>query len=117
MPNYDMVCPKRHLTQSLISFRDFDDKSFGCCDICGDRRQPVAGNLICVYGTEKFHDRGLSDASEAAGRPITSTKEADRLERDGKMCRVTNPSRHRLTADERKKERDRLARIKLERAI
>jgi hypothetical protein len=65
------------------------------CIACG---LPASRDLIAtfsVYGTDKFHDQGFADASEASGKRITNTKQVDRLERSGFMQAVTCPSQHR----------------------
>src|SRR5919109_5627646 len=105
MPFYSLICKKKHQEDKLLTFEDYDLSAFGNCNRCGHELAPVAANSICVYGTIKYHDQGLRDASEAAGKTIRSAKEADQLESSGQMYRITNPSRHRTTADERKRER------------
>jgi hypothetical protein len=47
----------------------------------------------------RCRDAAFSDAEEATGERINSTKDIDRLEKAGVIRAVTNPSRHRQFKD------------------
>ena len=115
MPFYNLLCPKGHAEEKVLSFHEYDRSAFGYCSRCRGELHASAANSVCVYGTTKFHDESLRDASEAAGRKITSAKEADKLESEGKMYRITNPSQYRRKID--KRTRDRVWKEKLGRVL
>lgn len=94
MPAYDLICRNLHIFEKAMSFADYDGGCFGKCGVCRALLFPVSANDFCLYGTDKFSDEAFSDASEAAGYRVTNTKEVDKLEREGKMYAVTNPSRY-----------------------
>lgn len=115
MPLYSLRCDNKHKEDKFLTFEQYDLSAFGDCTTCAGALRPVAANKICVYGTVKYHDKALADASEAAGRRISSTKDADAAEANGEMYRITNPSAHRRTKAERDRERNRVWKEKLAR--
>lgn len=106
MPFYDFICPKKHKSTDMKSFDEYDRADWGACPVCNGERGPVSANNICVYGTDRYSDDTLKDASQAAGFKITNTKQVDKLEKEGKMYRVTNPSTYHHKNDKNKASRD-----------
>ncbi len=100
MPMYDFscdYCDKIH-TESL-SFSEFDGKQFPVC--CRGHRMSVRLNVPALYGMMRCRDSAFSDATEATGEAVSSTKDIDRLEKAGVIRAVTNPSRHRTYKDKK----------------
>ena len=63
---------------------------------CGNKADRILFyKSVTTYGTDRFSESAFQDASEASGEVITNTKQVDRLEREGKMYAITNPSRAR----------------------
>lgn len=96
MPQYDLTCGHT----ANISFIRFDglkslDWPIGTCDHDCVGSRPITVNPTTFYGAWRIGDKTFSDASEASGEEVKSTHDIDRLERQGKMYAITNPSRHR----------------------
>ncbi len=120
MPFYDFIHKegKNHCktVTEFRSFEQYDSMDFPYCS-CGAVMVPVGANNVCVYGTDRYSDDTLKDASLAAGFKITNTKQVDKLEREGKMYRVTNPSTYRNKNDKNKAARERAYKEKMRRAF
>lgn len=96
MPFYDFQCPCGERYEKRISYQDVRDTDT-CA--CGKQAKRILFYGFTVYGTDKFSEAAFSDASEASGMKITNTKQIDKLEKDGFMYAVTNPSRHQSYKD------------------
>lgn len=101
MPMYDMVCPKGHSNEEYVSYKQYDHGSFGRCGRpdCSLPLTPCIPESVSLYGLMRCRDEAFSDAYEATGQKVNSTRDIDRLERSGVIRAVTNPSRHRTFKD------------------
>ncbi len=99
MPFYDMVCPGGHSNEAFVSYKDYDRKDFGKCNICLQSYSPQIAENISLYGLMRCKDDAFDDAREATGEDIRSTRDIDRLEKAGVIRAVTNPSRYRKFKD------------------
>lgn len=92
MPVYEYNCEEHGRFDAYAPLKRWNRK--GVCPTCGSRSVKLI-SVPSVYGTVKFHEKAFADASEAANRPITSTKDIDAAEKAGEFYAITNPSRHR----------------------
>lgn len=96
MPFYDLTCG--HVVR--ISFDRFDalkelDWPKSTCDQgCVDSR-PISAPPVTFYGAWRINDPVFRDAEEASGEKVHSTKDIDKMEKAGKMYRITNPSQYK----------------------
>lgn len=101
MPFYDMVCKGGHPNEVFVTYDDYDKKAFGKCNICLQKITPCIPESVTLYGMMRCKDDAFSDAEEATGEKITSTRDIDRLEKQGVIRAITNPSRHRKFKDKK----------------
>lgn len=103
MPFYEFKCCNKKPILEHKTFAQYDAWDFPKCE-CGLVMQPRV-NTPALYGLMRCKDDAFSDAEEATGQKITSTKDIDRLEKAGVIRAVTNPSRARIYKDKQYAER------------
>ena len=96
MPLYEYKCKKGHLFDKMVPMVDYQKTQD--CEVCGAESKKLI-SVPVVYGTVKYHDKMLADASEASNRRMMSAKDVDAAEKAGEFYRITNPSRHRTYKD------------------
>lgn len=105
MPEYTLICPEKHQHNQFLSFSAYDELVDGTCQrpcpTCGVDSRPIAVNPTTFYGAWRISDSDFRDAEEASAVKINSTKDIDRLEKNGTMYRITNPSQYRLSRTHR----------------
>ena len=99
MPNYTLICPRKHTREEFMTFSEYDalveGTSSKVCESCGVECRPISVNPTVFYGAWRIDDKDFRDAEEASGIKIKSTKDIDKLEKAGKMYRITNPSQYK----------------------
>ncbi len=101
MPVYTLKC---HLCgeqkDAYVSYADYDAGAFPDCTerSCRDLEVPCQPmvNFPSLYGMMRVKDQAFSDAHEATGCEISSTKDIDRLEKAGVIRAITNPSTYKF---------------------
>ena len=109
-PIFSYFCKDGHETEIFYHTRvGITDKT--SCSRCHRDAKRSLVYAVAPYGTVKFHDKTLADASEAAGRPVTSGRQMDEMAKSGELRQITNPSQRHAGWRTAAKEK-RMARLK-----